>query len=237
MKSAVKCFPTLREPRCDTWLTPDATAELGPLIKQSSECRRLLSRRLGDVPQLLNQKRSVKKAIKLCVVTHKKIFRQKLATIASSSHNTRPKWAMRMLAGGLDTNLLAEPKARRIDVRPARFKEHFENLFSKVSQQQTLNLTEDRVGPKSEVRMDLAGPPTVFEVQLAISKLQEGSAPGSNGLRPEVFKAGGAVLAHSQPDPSHAPDSESRADIVGDEDPETSPGVSSSSDRAKVFQA
>jgi hypothetical protein len=83
MESAVKCFPTLREPRFDTWLTPDDTVELGPLIKQSSECCRLLSRGLGDVPQLLNQKRSVKKAVKLCVVTHKKIFRQKLATIAS----------------------------------------------------------------------------------------------------------------------------------------------------------
>jgi hypothetical protein len=100
-----------------------------------------------------------------------------------------------MLAGGLDTDLLAEPKTRRIDVPPARFKEHFENLFSKVSEQQTLNLTEDRVGPKSEVPMDLAGPPTVFEVQFAISKLQGGSAPGSNGLRPEVFKAGGTAGA------------------------------------------
>jgi hypothetical protein len=187
----------------------------------------------------------VKKAIKLCVVTHKKIFRKKLATIAASSRDPRRKWAMRMLAGGLDTDLLAEPKARRIDVPPARFKEHFENLFSKVSEQQTLNLTEDRVGPKSEVRMDLAGPPTVFEVQFAISKLQKGSAPGSNGLRPEVFKAGGAVLAHRLahdfrviwPCPSHAPDSESRADTVGGEDPETSPRVSNSSDRAKVFQA
>jgi hypothetical protein len=39
-------------------------------------------------------------------------------------------------------------------VPPAHFKEHFENLFSKVSEQQTLNLTEDKVGPKSEVRTD-----------------------------------------------------------------------------------
>ncbi len=54
----------------------------------------------------------------------------------------------------LDTDLLTEPKAGCIDVPPAHFKEHFENLFSKVSEQQTLNLTEDKVGPKSEVRTD-----------------------------------------------------------------------------------
>jgi hypothetical protein len=44
--------------------------------------------------------------------------------------------------------------------------------------------------------MELSGPPTLFKVQFAMGRLRDGTATGANGLRPEIFKAGGDILAH-----------------------------------------
>ena len=83
---AVGVFPSLKAPSLGTWLTPAATAELGSLIKQRSECHRLLSRATPDtVSQLRARNRSSKKAIRLCVEKHKKTYRRYLVSVATSS--------------------------------------------------------------------------------------------------------------------------------------------------------
>ena len=106
-------------------------------------------------------------------------------------------------------------------------------------------MTEERVGPKSAVRRELSGPPTLYEVQYAIEKLRVGTAPGSNGIKSEVFKAGGAVLAHRLAHdfraiwPNHAPDplySPASNDESGDGTPQM-PRASTDADRVQVFQA
>ena len=242
LETAVEMLPALKTHLpIGTWLTPTATAELGALIKQSSECRSLLSRNNpGTTSQLLDRKRGAKKAIKLCVERHKKIYRRRLVVLATrGGNNQHRQWAMRTLAKG--SNFSADTKAPRRDVQPERFKEHFENLFSRKSEQETLGLTEERVGPKSEPRMELSGSPTLYEVQNAIGRLREGTAPGANGLRSELFKAGGAILSHRlchdfraiwphEPDPT-------LGDGATGEDPQTGPGLSSQDVRSRVLQA
>jgi hypothetical protein len=197
-ETAVEVFPTLRAPRLDTWLTATATAELGSLIKQSSECRRLLSQARGSpdtVAQLRDKRKGLKKAIRICVEKHKRVYRRQLVVVATTSkdiHLRRRAW--RQLAKGDDMSSDV-PKSKQ-DVSPEAFKDHFENLFGKESLGETLGLTATLVGPKSAPNMELSGPPTLFEVQFAIGRLRDGTAPGANGLRPEIFKAGGDILAH-----------------------------------------
>ena len=87
------------------------------------------------------------------------------------------------------------PQTRQ-DVTPESFKTHFENLFSRTSQGATLGLTTERIGPKSALNMELSGPPSLYEVKYTIGRLRDGTAPGANGLRPEVFKGGRDILAH-----------------------------------------
>ncbi len=67
---------------------------------------------------------------------------------------------------------------------------HFEKLFSKKSDSELLGLTEAKVAPKAE----LSGAPSLAEVKCVITKLGRGTVPGSNGLRPELFKTGGDLL-------------------------------------------
>lgn len=74
------------------------------------------------------------------------------------------------------------------------FAAHFEQLFSKISEKEKLGLTAEKVGPKSEPRVELSGAPTYLEVKAAVGKLSVGTAPGRNGLRPEMYKMGGPVL-------------------------------------------
>jgi hypothetical protein len=172
---------------------------------------------------MLTRKRAVKKALKQCVEKHKKIYRRRLVALATGSNRQQRQWALCKLAEGTDV-LTASAKAPRHDVPPGKFKEHFENLFSRKSEQETLGLTEAKVGPKSQPRLELSGPPDLFEVQHAIGRLHDETAPGANGLRSEIFKAGGAILAHRlQHDfeliwPKHDPnllisDSEGREDL------------------------
>jgi hypothetical protein len=57
-----------------------------------------------------------------------------------------------------------------------------------------LGLTKENVGPKSEIMKELSGAPSFIEVKKAIGKLSPGTAPGKNGLVPELYKMGGPVL-------------------------------------------
>ncbi len=69
------------------------------------------------------------------------------------------------------------------------FNAHFEKLFSK----KLLGLTEAKVGTKVAQKAELSGAPSLAEVKCVIRKLGRRTAPGSNGLRPELFKMGGSV--------------------------------------------
>lgn len=65
-------------------------------------------------------------------------------------------------------------------ILPGVFAEHFKQLFSKTSNKGKLNLTEDKVGPRSEVIKELSEAPSFIEVKAAIKKLSSGIAPGRN---------------------------------------------------------
>ncbi len=99
------------------------------------------------------------------------------------------------LAKGHDLSL-QQPARQKPPRRPTIFTAHFEQLFSKTSDQQTPGLTEEKAGPKTSPRLELSGAPTLLEVQTAEKGLSRGTAPGSNGLRPELFKLGGDALAN-----------------------------------------
>ncbi len=75
------------------------------------------------------------------------------------------------------------------------FNAHFEKLFSKKSDSELLGLTEAKVGPEVAPKAELSGAPSLTEVKCVITKLGRGTAPGLNGLRPELFKTGGDLLA------------------------------------------
>jgi hypothetical protein len=77
------------------------------------------------------------------------------------------------------------------------FAGHFARLFGKESEEQLLHLSEQAVGQApAKCREDLAGLPTVAKVRRAITGLNLGKAPGSNGLRAELFKLAKGDLAH-----------------------------------------
>jgi len=248
-ETAVSVLKPLKPLTLGTWLTATATAELGSLIKQRSECRRLLSQATSTTAsQLRDRLRGLKKATRLCVEKHKKAYRRNLVIVAKSSKSTNlRRQAMRLLAKGND--LSSDVLQTRQDVAPDCFKTYFENLFSRESQGETLGLTAERVGPKSAPKMELSGPPSLYEVQHACGRLRDGTAPGANGLRPEVFKAGGAILAHRLqqdfsviwplPRPGGSSDPSQRGDDTGNGDnPQGSTcWASSQADRVKVFQA
>lgn len=246
-ETTVEVFPALRPPPLDSWLTQTATAELGSLIKQKSECRRILSQATPDTAsQLRVRYRGLRKAVRMCVEKHKRLHRRYLVSVATSSKdiNLRRR-AWRLLARGND--MTSDVKQTRQEVAPSCFKSHFENLFSRKSQGETLGLTDERVGPKSAPKMELSGPPSLYEVQYACGRLRDGTAPGANGLRPEVFKAGGAVLAQRLqrdfsviwpcPRPDGDPSPTPSADNTGSENPRSSVRWASTlADRVQVFQ-
>ena len=139
--------------------------------------------------------RDKKRQVKRCVEKLKRSHRRHLAALAMSKDPQMRKLALQQLAGGNSIGT-TQHKPRQA-VPPERFKEHFEKLFSKASEQETFGLTEEKVGrPKAEPLDALSGPPSLSEIQLAISRPQDNKAPGANGLPSEVFKAGGAPLAH-----------------------------------------
>jgi hypothetical protein len=98
------------------------------------------------------------------------------------------------LAHGNDMAIRKPPSAKpQIDA--TIFNAHFESLFTKHSEKETLGFNETNAGPKVPPKTELSGAPTLAEVQKAIKGLSRGTAPGSNGLRPELFKHGGDALA------------------------------------------
>jgi hypothetical protein len=101
--------------------------------------------------------------------------------------------AMKVLEQGYDLSLIPKLKEKPL-VEPKVFASHFEKLFAKKSERETLGLSEEKVGPKVPPNKSLSGAPTFVEISKAVGKLRRGTAPGVNGLRPEMFKKGGSVL-------------------------------------------
>lgn len=193
-EAAFEVLPKNRGPRLKSWQTPEALREIKPLLSASSKLRaKIKNTPPADKPALLIEVRSTKRAVKSCVEKHKQIYRRQLAALVMSTKDPLlRKLALQQLARGYN---LSKDIRRRPDVPPEKFTDHFEKLFSKVSPSETLGLTEDKVGPKSETLAALSGPPTSAEIEIAIGKLKHDRAPGANGLRAELFKAGGKLLA------------------------------------------
>ena len=141
------------------------------------------------------RRRRIKLAVKRCIRKHKDIFRKQEASVAVTSEQpAQVKQAMGTLAKGYD--LALRVKARQAaSIDPSVFNAHFGSLFARVSDKELLGLTEQTVGPKKLAKTELSGPPKLMEVEQAIKKLRTGTAPGSNGIRPELFKMGGRCLA------------------------------------------
>jgi hypothetical protein len=55
---------------------------------------------------------------------------------------------------------------------------------------------EEKAGQNTPPRLELSGAPTLLEDQTAEKGLSRGTAPGSNGLRPKLFKLEGNALAN-----------------------------------------
>ena len=72
-----------------------------------------------------------------------------------------------------------EPKGQSGEgVSPEAMAEHFENLFSRVSETESLNLErfQNLLPEKAQIKWDIGGVPTEAEVREAIEKLNCGSS-------------------------------------------------------------
>jgi hypothetical protein len=126
---------------------------------------------------------------------HKNLYRLKAANTAVRCGNAvEEALALEVIRRGQDLSLQKAPPPKPV-IESTIFSAHFEKLFSKDSDSELLGLTEAKVGPKVAPKPELSGAPSLAEVKCAITKLSRGTAPGSNGLRPELFKAGGDMLA------------------------------------------
>ena len=72
-----------------------------------------------------------------------------------------------------------------------RWKEYYTDLLNRPSQVEDALI--DNI-EQSEIREDLAEPPTLLELKKAIAELQNSKSPGEDGLPVEIFKHGGAPL-------------------------------------------
>ena len=90
------------------------------------------------------------------------------------------------------------PRAPPPEVSPSDFAKHFENLFSRESDDDLLHLSRyaHLLPPKSRPRTELGGVPLVTEVAEAIDRLNLKKASGADGLTAESFKAAKDVLSH-----------------------------------------
>ena len=195
--AAVATLPQQRSPQTETWETAESRRDLDILRKKSAQLRHDIATtpsfdfRLAYKRELRMNKREIKK----CAKRHMDKYRLRMANIAIRSGNAKKeKFALGQLAKGYDLSLV-DTRPPKPKVAPLVFKNHFEQLFSKTSAKETLGLTEESVGPKKPARVELSGPPTLAEIEKSIAKLKRGTAPGSNGLRPELFKMGGLCLA------------------------------------------
>ena len=69
--------------------------------------------------------------------------------------------------------------------------EHFSEL---LNQESIVNDNITNTLPQARIIYDLADPPTMTELQKAISMTKSGKAAGPDGIPAEVFKAGGVTL-------------------------------------------
>ena len=151
-----------------TWLSERATRELSDLFaKRAAAVRR---REHASV-------RAVKLRIRRVVQYHKSLYEKSCARRAAV------------------VPLVNKKKGGVSKVPPEAMAAHLGSVYNKESQRDTLGLTAEKVGRnKAEPRKDLSGAPDASEVRSAIARLKADKAPGKDGLRSEVFKAGGETL-------------------------------------------
>ena len=100
-----------------------------------------------------------------------------------------PKQSSNVPIRNLEGDLLTDKEAIN-----KRFSEHFEQLLNRPSSIDPNALNDI---PPRTVNEQLDDLPTEEEVTKAIDELQSGKAAGSDGIPPEVFKAGGPALVKS----------------------------------------
>jgi hypothetical protein len=197
-QSALKTLPLVEKPAEESWLSSEARRELRQLHWKQSGLSRMLrcNTKLSEEAQskLKSDRKEVRRKLKHCVKKHKDKFRKRLAeTVVTGGDIQKAQAAFGSLVKGYDLAGV-EKKNVKAPVLPQVFAAHFEQLFSKTSSSEKLGLTEENVGPKSEIMVELSGAPSFIEVKKAIGKLSPGTAPGWNGLVPELYKMGGPVL-------------------------------------------
>ncbi len=192
-KAALETLSQPQDEKSDTWLTTSAHNEISCCMSEVLRLRRL--HRDPSIPTVHPELRRARFKLRNCISKHKGIYRRKLANTAVRCGDAKQEGdALLILAKGHDLSL-RQPARAKAPVSPTIFTAHFESLFSKSSDKETLGLTEENAGPKIPPKTELSGPPTLKEVQKAVKGLSRGTAPGSNGLRPELFKLGGEPLA------------------------------------------
>ena len=97
-----------------------------------------------------------------------------------------PKYKASPAMKSKDGVLLTEP-AQVLD----RWAEHFNGVLNQDSQFDRSVLQDI---PQWDVNMNLIALPTLEEVLLSIKQLTSGKAPGADGIPPDIFKHGGAVV-------------------------------------------
>ncbi len=178
----------------DTWLTTRAHEDIERHLKEVKTLQQQL-RQLLQHEGVHSMLKKARHALCNCVTRHKGIHRRKLTNTAVRCGNAKQGEALAALAKGHDLSL-QQPARQKPPISPTIFTAHFEQLFSKTSDHQTLGLMEEKAGPKTPLRLELSGDPTLLEVQTAVKGVSRGTAPGNNGLRPELFKLGGDALAN-----------------------------------------
>jgi hypothetical protein len=124
---------------------------------------------------------------------HKAAFLMKLAKHAVHCGNVQRESLTLLRLAQVNNMSIRKPPCAKPPINAKICNAHFESFFTKSSEKETLGLNGTNAGPKITPKTELSGAPTFTEVQKAIKGLSRGTVPGSNVLRPELFKLGGDV--------------------------------------------
>ena len=133
---------------------------------------------------MLSDKRMVKAVVKAA----KEKFSEYCTKLYLDGSRREKSKARKLLEGG--------SSGRSAEIHPDVMAAHFNNLFSRVSDRNTLDLDSysHLLPPKADTHWEIGGAPSPAEVRGAIKGLSSGKAAGQDGLTAEVFKAAGEQL-------------------------------------------
>ena len=116
-----------------------------------------------------------------------RIWKLRLVRISEGGSKRNKRLADQLLEGKF--------KKARDGPSPEAFKTHFESLFGKQSEKQTLDLSNLAQIPAAvEANQECSGPPSALEIREAIKKLKNNKAAGADGIPSEFFKMGDDVI-------------------------------------------